>query len=915
MRKFFLVACWVAASAVVHGQATTPAADPQNPTFRTGVDVIAVDVSVTDGRGRPVEDLLAPDFAVRIDGVPRRVVSAELVKIDVDAARRQAADPSDPVFTTNQTPPNGRMIVLAVDQLHIRTGMARSLMAAAGRFVDGLTPADRVAFVAFPQPGIVVDFTNDHLRLKNAMAKVIGQADRDFQHHNIGVREAIDIAVKSDPRILYEVVQRECRGLRGLEVDECQREIVDQATQMSDKLRQDRDASLESLRDILIDLVRIEGPKTLVVMSEGLILEGQSDLNEVVRLAGLGRVSVNVLLMDVWDADPSIDLRSPTAREDRQLEVTGLGDLAGATRGELFHVVGSGDTIFDRIASQTSAFYLVGVEQAQTDRDGKRHRIDVEVRRRDVTLHSRNAFVLSAASDPKLAPAAAVADALRSPFAVAELPMRASTFVTQNESSDKVRLIIASEVGVPGSPATDYTMGYAIFDMEGKPVVAYSEKKKLMPADGRANAPLEYFAAALVDPGNYIVRLAAVDPDGRRGSVIREVSAWQMSGQEFAFGDMFIGNLPDPDSALVKPGVEPNIDSGAIVAFLELYSTTPATTFAKTDVTFEIAVDQDAPAVASTKAELRGDAGNRRMAQGAIDAAVLPPGRYVARAKIASNGNPAGVLIRPFILGSLKPGTIVTATSPLTFGEIGKFDRSAITSPATLKGLLDSLETRGPALKEALTDARAGRYGAAALEALTAGDQPAAQFLRGLDFYLKGQLDQAANQFNIAAGPRREFFPAGLLLGAAYAEAGRDRDAAGVWQLALGTEPRPSFAYTLFADARLRSGQADAVITVLKPVHERTPADDQISRRLGLAYLITEQYADAVPILDTYLSRNATDQDILFAAIVSRYELHTRQKTQPGDAERVLLRRYAAAYNGAQVPLVSRYLQSLGVTN
>ena len=36
----------------------------QGPTFRTGVDVVAVDVSVVDGNGKPVEDLLAPDFVV-----------------------------------------------------------------------------------------------------------------------------------------------------------------------------------------------------------------------------------------------------------------------------------------------------------------------------------------------------------------------------------------------------------------------------------------------------------------------------------------------------------------------------------------------------------------------------------------------------------------------------------------------------------------------------------------------------------------------------------------------------------------------------------------------------------------------------------------------------------------------------------
>ena len=53
----------------------------QGPTFRTGIDLVAVDVAVVDRRGRPIEDLHAAEFSVKIDGEVRRVVSAELVKV------------------------------------------------------------------------------------------------------------------------------------------------------------------------------------------------------------------------------------------------------------------------------------------------------------------------------------------------------------------------------------------------------------------------------------------------------------------------------------------------------------------------------------------------------------------------------------------------------------------------------------------------------------------------------------------------------------------------------------------------------------------------------------------------------------------------------------------------------------------
>src|SRR5690242_11395374 len=110
MRKL-LVAIASAAALLSAGQAlaqseaqpsSSAQAPVQGPTFRTGVEVIAVDVAVVDGRGKPVEDLLAPDFAVKIDGQVRRVVSAEQVKIDVEAARKEAAEVGKPesLFTT-----------------------------------------------------------------------------------------------------------------------------------------------------------------------------------------------------------------------------------------------------------------------------------------------------------------------------------------------------------------------------------------------------------------------------------------------------------------------------------------------------------------------------------------------------------------------------------------------------------------------------------------------------------------------------------------------------------------------------------------------------------------------------------------------------------------------------------------------
>jgi len=228
-----------------------------------------------------------------------------------------------------------------------------------------------------------------------------------------------------------------------------------------------------------------------------------------------------------------------------------------------------------------------------------------------------------------------------------------------------------------------------------------------------------------------------------------------------------------------------------------------------------------------------------------------------------------------------------------------------------VRNLLDGVEKRFPDMKGPLVEARAGRYGTAAVEALIGGDQAAAAFFKGLDWYSKGQLGQAATQLELAAGPRRDFFAAAFYLGAVFAAAGRDRDAAGVWQMAIGNEPRPQLAYTLLADARLRDSQPASVIDVLKPAYERTPGDDEIAQRLMAAYLMMGRYEEALPVLDGHLSRHPTDEIALFAAVFAQYQVATRERLALSAADQAKLARYVRAYEGPYKALLTKYLQTM----
>jgi VWFA-related protein len=914
--RTLLVALASAAAMILPGAslAQTPAAPPvtsdsqiQGPTFRTGVDVIAVDVAVVDGRGKPVEDLLSPDFVVKIDGVARRVVSAEQVKIDVEAARREYAERVETLYTTNLTPPNGRMIVLAVDQLNIRPGAVRPLLATAAKFLESLSPADRVAFVAYPEPGVFIDFTNDRLKLKQAMQRVVGTQSSYSGRFNIGLYEAVAMTERHDDRIYQLVITRECRRLAGFALEQCERDVLVEAEMMVSTVRQDTNQSLRGLFQLLQYLSLIEGPKSLILMSEGMVLDTQSDLDLVIRAAAVARVAVNVLLMDVPRGDVTLSEMPPTATEDRDMQTAGLENLAAGARGALYNVIGTGENIFERLSSELSAYYVLAVEQAPGDRDDRNHRIDVEVRRRGVTVRSRRAFVLSAPGKPRK-PEETLSDIMRSPFGVAELPLRVATFSRHDAKSGKVRVLIAADVGQPGVVNQDFNIGYVLVDADGKVVAGNSEKRTLSAPDGQATTAPAYLGELLVDAGTYSLRFGAVDAEGRRGGVVREVSAWKFAGEEFALGDLLIGDFPTSGEPTVRPGVEPRVKE-SLAAYFELYSTS-ASTFDTTKVNIEIADDQDGPALIGDAARMvPGSEPTSRTAQAVLSAVVLPPGRYFARARIERDGKTAGVLVRPFILDAPSPNAPMPVFALAT---LPQFTPSSVMSPDVLTAMLDTADKgAAPAVKGAITEARGGRYGAAALEALTAGDQKLAAFFKGLDWYSKGQIGQAATQLQLAAGPRGEFFPAAFYLGAALAAGGKDRDAAGIWQLAIGKEPRPRLAYVLFADARLRDGQPTSVIDVLKPAYERTPDDDAIAMRLASAMLMTGRYVEARPVLDAFLAKHPADQAALFAAVFAQYQATTREHLAVSAADRAKLTRYVRAYEGPQQALLTKYLNAM----
>src|SRR4029077_5944007 len=100
-------------------------------------------------------------------------------------------------------------------------------------------------------------------------------------------------------------------------------------------------------------------------------------------------------LFDITTARPPVN-----AFADRQAMTEGLENLAGAARGTLFTVTGTGEALFDRITSELSGYYLIGVESDGRDKDGKPHPIRVDVPRRGANVRTRRQLVNAASDRP-----------------------------------------------------------------------------------------------------------------------------------------------------------------------------------------------------------------------------------------------------------------------------------------------------------------------------------------------------------------------------------------------------------------------------------------------------------------------------------------------------------------------------------
>jgi VWFA-related protein len=391
--------------------ARTPAVSSQQasppPTFKTGVELISVDVQVVGREGDPVSGLGPEAFEVAIDSKRRRVVSAEMVDaraaVPAPGGGATPAAPGAGAGATRAPRAPGRIYLLAIDQSSFRFGVEAAAVEAAGRFLERLQPEDQVGLIAFPPPAPQLAPTRDREPLRDVLAHVSGTAPAPRATAglaNLSTSDVMDVTA-GDETAFQRIVARQCQRSD----QSCPQRLRGEIAQLSAQLETQAQRSLYGLRGLLRTIEQIPGRKTVVLVSSGLLASDRPgtrlDLTResiaLARAAAAAGATLYVLQLDTKYLDAfSADrgATTPSFFRDASALGRGLELLAGASGGTLFRVTTGADFAFDRVLRETAAYYLLAIETLDADRDGLAHGIRVKVKQRGVTVRSRAAVVI-----------------------------------------------------------------------------------------------------------------------------------------------------------------------------------------------------------------------------------------------------------------------------------------------------------------------------------------------------------------------------------------------------------------------------------------------------------------------------------------------------------------------------------------
>ncbi len=362
-------------------------ASPQT-TFKSGVDLILIEATVLDKDGRPIADLQAKDFSIKLGGKVRTVAAAEYIPAGRAAVAQKTSAPGAPVAVSTSSADAARAelgnadrtIMIAVDVDNIRSGAGRNGLVDVAEYVATLPPTDRVGMVTLPGGGQNLEPTTDRSSLRAALSRTAG-GDHRVDSCEATIGEAAAEAV-NDSR---------GQAAYGGRVFPPRCAVIPLKTFVPRYRAQTLDI-LRALTSLAANMAALPGRRAIVLVSEGLYSD--PDMFQDLRAFGGALERSRVVLYAIHLDFPFMEASSrfsvtATRRLDDRYGFDAMADAAFAGGGTAIRAISRATPAIRQIDTELSGTYLLGIERLPSDVAGKALEVKIDVGRKGTDVRAR----------------------------------------------------------------------------------------------------------------------------------------------------------------------------------------------------------------------------------------------------------------------------------------------------------------------------------------------------------------------------------------------------------------------------------------------------------------------------------------------------------------------------------------------
>jgi VWFA-related protein len=535
------------------------------PTFPRGVELVKVDVVVTDKAGNHVSGLTKEDFTVLDEGQPREIATFQAIQLPPATLAAPVAERARPHLATNavrEAALPGRTYVIVLDNLHLTPLNAQRAKGAVATFLDkGVGDGDRVTLIATGGgPWWTTTLPQGRAELQGLLKSLEARRFPEGGQDRLTDYEAMRIYVDHDTLLANRVQSRldtfgSGKSRQQSEQMQQQREqttpgaidpfIDNKATQAYLTIRTRMRVTLSVLERVMKSLAGTSDRKAVLLVSEGFVFDRSEDgfkgVTEAARRSNASLYFLDTKGLEAAGSFYSAQFGAPiderdvlSAIADTTRDGDGSDILAQDTGG--FSVRSTNDLSpgILRIGSESRNYYLIGFDPpSETPRDGRFRKITVRVRSRNVTVRARKGYyaprdetTIANGKEKEKEGDPQIQAALDSPYPESAIPLRATAFVTQEGTSGRARTLVAADADVSVAtfrsgadlPTASLDLLIVVANRKTGEVNRYDQKVDVARQPKAQGGPTWYSIVRDFDlaPGSYQARIVVRDAQSHR---------------------------------------------------------------------------------------------------------------------------------------------------------------------------------------------------------------------------------------------------------------------------------------------------------------------------------------------------------------------------------------------------------------